>query len=162
EGTEEADAAPEGREVGPDDLAVQLRCDGRRRVGAPATVHPARVAGEPEGVGQAQEAAEGEAEDAIRRVELVLAQRADGARRHRTMRRRCWRTASGTSSWGQWPTSGKRTRSAPGRRSAMWSAMCAPDTGSRSPHRKCRGTALVSSARTQRSRWRWRSRMYWM
>src|SRR5262245_66613244 len=58
-------------------LAVAERREAGRRIGEPARAHEGTIAAESQRVGQTEEGSEGEAEDALRIVELPLLQRAD-------------------------------------------------------------------------------------
>jgi len=72
---EEADAAPARREDGAGEPPVDLGGERSARVGAPARRDPVAVAGECRRIGQTEERAERDAEDAIRLCEIVLAER---------------------------------------------------------------------------------------
>ena len=77
ERTEEADTAPVGREVGPDQLTVDLGGHRGGRVGRPAGADELGVAEEVLGIGSAEEGAERQPEDPVGPVEVGLDERAD-------------------------------------------------------------------------------------
>ncbi len=70
--SEEPHAAPVGREVRTHQLAVDLRGEGRSRIGLPTRPHVARITQEHQRVGQTKKRAKSQPEDAIRLLKLVL------------------------------------------------------------------------------------------